>query len=225
MKNRKRVGDIIFLHGWGSNKEIMKGAFGNLLPEFRHVYIDLPGFGKSPNDKVLNSRKYAQIVDAFLDEVGVSKDIVVGHSFGGKVATLLEPRLLVLLSSAGIVCPKPWTIRMKIALFKMLKPFGGQKIRRFFVAEDAKNMGEAMYATFKNVVNEDFRNIFASYTREVLLFWGKGDMATPLKSGEIMRDIIPRSKLIVLDGDHYFFLHHSGEIAQKIKEHYGKLSM
>ena len=42
--------DIIFLHGWGSNKDIMKNVFSPYLKDFRHIYIDLPGFGKSPNE-------------------------------------------------------------------------------------------------------------------------------------------------------------------------------
>ena len=47
--------DIVFLHGWGSNKDIMKNVFSSYLKNFRHVYIDLPGFGKSKNEYVLTS--------------------------------------------------------------------------------------------------------------------------------------------------------------------------
>ena len=36
--------DIVFLHGWGSNKDIMKNVFSPYLKDFRHIYIDLPGF-------------------------------------------------------------------------------------------------------------------------------------------------------------------------------------
>ncbi len=38
--NPKKEKDILFLHGWGSNKEIMKSAFGREFEEFRHIYID-----------------------------------------------------------------------------------------------------------------------------------------------------------------------------------------
>ena len=34
--------DFVVLHGWGSNKEIMKKAFEPYLDQFRHIYIDLP---------------------------------------------------------------------------------------------------------------------------------------------------------------------------------------
>ncbi len=40
---------LLVLHGWGSNKEIMKQAFANTLPDYKHIYLDMPGFGKSTN--------------------------------------------------------------------------------------------------------------------------------------------------------------------------------
>jgi len=217
--------DLLFLHGWGSNKEVMELAFGRTLPEFRHIYLDLPGFGKSPNEVVLTTRDYARIVEAFLQAIGGRKDVVVGHSFGGKVATLLAPKLLVLLASAGIPRPKPWRVQAKIALFKLLKPFGGGWLRPLFVAQDAKGMDEVMYATFKGVVDEDFRSIFASYPGEALLVWGREDRATPLSSGEVIANLMAKARLVVLDGDHYFFLNQGDPIAQLIKERYEELSM
>ena len=46
---------VLFLHGWGANKEIMKKAFGHYLNDFCHVYIDMPGFGKSSIFKPLRT--------------------------------------------------------------------------------------------------------------------------------------------------------------------------
>lgn len=215
--------DLVFLHGWGSNKEIMKQAFGRHLGEFRHIYIDLPGFGKSTSDSVLGTRDYAAIVDLFLESIGAKKLVVVGHSFGGKVAALLNPRLLVLLSSAGIVCSKPFWVRSKIALFKLLKPLGFGKIRRFFVSADAKGLKETMYLTFKNVVDENFESVFAGYFGDALLFWGEEDTATPIESGRRIKELIKKSTLYSYSGDHYFFMKHAGDISKKIKECYEKL--
>ena len=220
--NKEKDKDIVFLHGWGSDRGLMKRVFSSYLGDFRHIYVDLPGFGKSPNEEVLSSYDYARIVEGFLKEIGAKKDIVVGHSFGGKVATLLEPDLLVLLSSAGILWPKPLKVRAKIALFKLLKPFG-KDLRHLFVSEDAKGMSEAMYETFKRVVDEDFTPIFANYPRRALIVWGREDSATPLKSGEKIHELIKKSRLEILEGDHYFFLDKGAVIEKLIKEEYERL--
>ncbi len=209
---------VLILHGWGSNKEIMMQAFGKLLPEYKHLYLDLPGFGKSSNETVLTTEDYAKIVELFLSELGVTPTIVMGHSFGGKVATLLNPPCLVLLSSSGISVPKPLGVRVKIALFKTLRKLGLTALRDIFVSDDAKGMPPHMYETFKNVVNEDFEANFNSVTGKALLFWGKADTATPLWTAEKIAEKIENATLYPLEGDHYFFLHHAPFIAQTVSD-------
>jgi len=220
IKNRK---NIIFLHGWGSNKEVMKSVFKNCFKDFKQIYIDLPGFGKSTNDYVLDSKDYAIIVEKFLNNLNIKKDIIVGHSFGGKVATLLKPDLLVLLSSAGILEKKPLNIKIKIYIFKLLKIFKIKKIKEFFVSKDAKGMSENMYETFKKVVNEDFSDIFKNYEKKALIFWGKEDRATSIESGKKINSLIKNSKFYSIEGDHYFFIKNFQFICEKIKEEYEKL--
>jgi len=208
---------LLILHGWGSNKEIMKQAFGKELQAYKHIYLDMPGFGASSNDLILTTKDYAQIVKLFLETLNVNPKIVMGHSFGGKVATLLNTSYLVLLSSAGVVTVKPWSIKVKIATFKLLKPLGFAKIRELFVAPDAKNMSHEMYETFKNVVDEDFESEFAKSKSRALCFWGIDDTATPLYTGEKIANLIENSKFYPLEGDHFFFLKHAKFIADEIE--------
>ena len=61
--NPREQKDIIFLHGWGSNKEIMKNSFSPYLKNFRHIYIDLPGFGNSENKYALKTSDYVKIIN------------------------------------------------------------------------------------------------------------------------------------------------------------------
>ena len=209
--------DILILHGWGSNKEIMKQAFGNELNRYRQIYLDLPGFGSSSNDMILTTKDYANIVSLFIEIIKANPTAIMGHSFGGKVATLLNPKYLILLSSAGIKTKKPWSVKVKIATFKLLKPLGFGKIRELFVSSDAKGMSHEMYETFKNVVDEDFRDEFAKYRGNALLFWGEEDTATPLYTGKIVASLIKNSNFYPLSGDHFFFLKHAKFIGNEIK--------
>ena len=209
---------ILILHGWGSNKEIMRQAFDRKFKNYRVTYLDLPGFGGSSNKMVLNTIDYAYIVRLFIKAVGLNPKVIMGHSFGGKVATLLNPDYLVLLSSAGIVTVKPWSVKVKIATFKLLKHLGMKKIRKLFVAPDAKDMSHEMYETFKNVVDEDFEDPFAVSKSKALCFWGKEDTATPLYTGEKIAGLISDSEFYPLDGDHFFFLKHATFIADTITQ-------
>ncbi|NPA11638.1 MAG: alpha/beta hydrolase [Epsilonproteobacteria bacterium] len=209
---------IIFLHGWGSNKEIMK-TFVDEFKEYKQVYIDMPGFGKSQNPYVLTTKDYAKAVDELLKALKIKKDIVIGHSFGGKVGLLLKPQKLVLLASAGIKEPKSLKTRAKIALFKFLKHFGGGGFRKYFVSDDAKEMSENMYETFKNVVDEDFSPYFASFPNKALVFGADNDTAISQNAVKKQAELL-KSKLIMLSGDHYFFLNpqNKKKVAKEIIE-------
>lgn len=210
--------DLIILHGWGSNKGLMKKSFSPYMDTFRHIYIDLPGFGGSTCNVALETKDYARIVELLMIHINASKDIILGHSFGGKVALLLEPKVLVLVGSAGIYIPKPFKVRAKIALYKALKVFGFAKLRSLFVADDAKSLSEPMYQTFKNVVDEDFSDDFASYGGKALLCWGEADTATPISSAQKINELIKDSTLKVYDGDHYFFMIHAQEVSREIED-------
>jgi len=209
--------DLIILHGWGSNKNLMKQTFSPYMKGFRHIYIDLPGFGKSTCCLAMTTADVARIVELMMIHINAAKDIILGHSFGGKVATLLDPKVLILVGSAGIFINKPLKIKLKIAAFKILKVFGFAKFRSLFVADDARTLSEPMYQTFKNVVDEDYSELFSNYTGKALLCWGREDTATPLSSGERIHSLIKDSELNVYSGDHYFFMGQAEDISKKVE--------
>lgn len=214
--------DLIVLHGWGSNKEIMKQAFETFMPQFRHVYIDLPGFGGSTNHAVMNTDDYARVLEVFFELIGAKREIIVGHSFGGKIATLLNPNLLVLLSTAGIKLPKPFSVVLKIKLTKLANAFGLGALGKIFRAKDAKELNTVMYETFKKVVDEDFSNEFKKFYNKALICWGEDDTATPLVAGQMISELIAKNRFTVYQGDHFFFVKRAKAIANEIEEEYLK---
>ncbi|EFC32916.1 TPA: alpha/beta hydrolase [Campylobacter jejuni] len=211
---------ILILHGWGANKELMKQSFCPFLKDFCQIYMDLAGFGNSSIEEILNTQDYANITELFLKQKNFNICFFLGHSFGGKVITLLakEKDTLILLSSAGILTKKSLKVRFKIRIFKILKLFGLGKFYRYFASKDGANLSPIMYETFKKVVDEDFSEIFKQQKAKSLIFWGKSDKATPLYCGKKMHELLKNSTFYPLDGDHFFFLKHSAFIAQKIKE-------
>ena len=224
IKNPDKEKSILIIHGWGANKEIMIKAFGSCLNEFKQIYIDLPGFGRSDIFYELDSIKYAKIVQVFLSSLKLKPDIIMGHSFGGKIATLLRPENLVLLSTAGIVEEKPFIVKFKIKLYKFLKIFGFAGLYKLFATKDVAGMSRVMYDTLKNVVDEDFREIFSKTKSKTLIFWGDGDKAVSLESGKTINRLIKNSEFFPLAGDHFFFLIHSKFISDTIENNFKNIS-
>ena len=223
ISNLQRAEYILVLHGWGANKALMSRVFADKFRRYALVCVDLPGFGASSQPaRALGSEDYAEIMRAFIAAFGKQPAAIMGHSFGGKIATLLRPQNLILLSSAGIIEPKPFTVRAKIAIFKILKRLGLAGLLRAFASKDAAGMSKTVYETLKNVVNEDFRDIFSALSpQNALIFWGKDDRATSLKSGELIHSLIKNSKFYPLAGDHFFFLQSADFIGEEIEKELG----
>lgn len=211
----------LILHGWGSSKELMEQAFEPYLGDCERLYLDLPGFGKSGNPTVLDTRGYTEIVKAFLETTGFMPDVVLGHSFGGKVATLLAPKHLVLIGSPGVPMQKSFKVRMKIKLSKIFKRFFGSALSRYLASSDVQGYSKNMYETFKNVVDEDFRPSYANFSGHALLFWGKADTASPVESAETIASLMPSSELFLYEGDHFFFLDKGGIIVETVLQRCG----
>lgn len=206
----------LFLHGWGANKELMQGAFGGHFKNFNQLYLDLPGFGNSSNEFVLNSLEYAEIIRQFLMDLEINPQIIIAHSFGGKIAVLLQPKILVLLSSAGIKKQKSLIVKIKIMLAKMLKTAHIKS--SIFRTKDAQNLPLNMYETLKKVVDEDFREIFGNFCGKAFIFWGKDDDITPLYMAHAINAEIKESKLYLMDGNHFFFLQNADSIDRLVNE-------
>ena len=102
---------VLFLHGWGLDHRAYQRSLRRLTARnCRVIAPALPGFGGTTglplHDQSLSA--YARWVDGFLDAVGVDEPVVVmGHSFGGGIATMFahnhrhRARHLVIVNAVG----------------------------------------------------------------------------------------------------------------------------
>lgn len=96
---------LMLLHGTNSSR----GIWNRLVPELsreREVFnVDLPAHGQSPPSS-FTPPSWAQEVAALLDELGISKVAVVGHSSGGwtalELAKLGRASAVLALTPAGL---------------------------------------------------------------------------------------------------------------------------
>lgn len=206
---------ILFLHGWGSSHADFLGTARTASMCFRTINIDLWGFGKSnlPPD-VWGSLEYAKKVVDFLKSKKIKKVHLVGHSFGGKIATKIcvnHPNMvksLILVDSAGIIKRKSLKEKIKIRRYKKLKKLVmlGKKdecVLEKFGSSDYKNSSNIMRKILVKIVNENLESDFKNIKTRTLIVWGKQDKTTPLKMGKKINKLILGSKLVVFNGGHF----------------------
>lgn len=105
------IGDgipVLFLHGWGMDKRIMKGCFEHVFQSvngFRRVYIDLPGMGSSSSGNVQTSDDILQIVYQFAKEIVGERFILAGESYGGYIARGFVNKYPDMVCGLILLCP------------------------------------------------------------------------------------------------------------------------
>ncbi len=215
--------DVILLHGWGQNKEMMQMIFDHLKDRL-HVYaLDFPGFGESDEPPVAwGVEDYELFLEDFIHENGIQKPILIGHSFGCRVAIRYAAKnqdnvkKMCLTGAAGIR-PKhglDWQIRTKAykAGKWFLKVTGQneklEQMQKNAGSEDYRNAKGIMKPTFVKVVNDDVSPILKDVKCSVLLVWGENDTAAPLWMGKQMEKEMADAGLAVFEGDdHWAYWH------------------
>ncbi|MEM7214457.1 MAG: alpha/beta hydrolase [Pseudomonadota bacterium] len=100
---------VVFIHGASGNLRDGMTVYRPLLKgKLRAVFVDRPGHGYSdPFDGSNNPKMQAGAIANLLDQLGIGKAIIVGHSFGGVVTGafgVLHPE-----KTAGLVFLAPVT--------------------------------------------------------------------------------------------------------------------
>ncbi|MFB5652200.1 alpha/beta fold hydrolase [Leptospira wolffii] len=91
---------VLFVHGMGAWSEIWKDIQHSIASKgYRTISIDLPpfGFSERPDISSFSTRAQGKRILGILHSLGISKAILVGHSFGGGPtlhAALLEPSIV-----------------------------------------------------------------------------------------------------------------------------------
>lgn len=221
--NKNRT--IVMLHGWGQNIEMMK-FIGDKLDE-DVLIIDLPGFGKSKEpDTVLSIYDYANLVHDLISNLEIKNIILIGHSFGGKIALAYASKYkvekLVLLASPFKSKENKINIRTKV-LKKLKNVPGLNKLEEFakkhIGSTDYKNASGIMREILVKHVNLDITEDVKKITCPTLIIWGDNDECVPVSDGKLLEKLIKDSGLIVFEGcTHYAYLERLDQLIRILNE-------
>lgn len=205
--------DIVLLHGWGQNIEMMEPIGNNI--EGRIIIVDLPGFGKSSEPPFpWTVYDYADAIHKLLCELKVENPIIIGHSFGGKIgliyASKYDIKKLICLAS-----PHKRKIEKQSLKTKMLKT--AKKIpvlnklenvaKKHIGSTDYKNASEMMRKVLVETVNLDITEDVKKIKCPTLLVWGTLDTAAPYADALELEKLIKDSGLVTYEGcTHYAYL-------------------
>lgn len=218
-KHGSKKQSIIILPGWGDNRKTFYYLINYLKKYFTIYILDYPGFGNSVINKTLTIFDYANIINEFVVKLNLENSILIGHSFGGRIISILTTmynikyKKIILINVAGL---KEHKIKLffKTIIYKLLKLvkcFLPNKLKikyqnylfKKFASRDYKVLPHNLYKTFQNVVKENLKKYYKQINIDTLIIWGANDTITPLKMGYKLNKLIKKSYLIKLE-----FLNH-----------------
>ena len=242
--NKKGEGDetVVILQGWGTHLGMYDSIADILKEKYTVIQFDFPGFGGSDEPREpWNVDAYADFFCELMQELGVKKATLIGHSYGGRVIIKLaaresipfEIKNIVLIDSAGIMPKRSFAQKMKIKRYKVLKKILNMKLVYALFPEliddwrsrqgsaDYRNASDMMKKCMVMAGNEDLTDLLSKIKQETLLIWGDKDTATPIGDAKIMDEMIPDSGLAVIPGTgHFSFLENPGVFAGIMKSYF-----
>lgn len=217
---------VVALHGWMRThadfaRSVGPDAAGGALPV---LAVDLPGFGASPPPREeWGSTQYATAVASLLSAprgpgrpgyvAGIAPPVVVlGHSFGGRVAVRLaaaRPDLVGALVLTGVpLVPRAAGRRPRLAYraVRRLRKAGVvseerlERARMRYGSEDYRRAQGVMRGVLVRTVNERYDDDLASLRCPVELVWGDDDDAAPIEVARTVAERVPGATLTVCPG-------------------------
>jgi len=216
--NKGRNNNVVILHGWKLDSKKYEPLSRKLEKKGYKVFIpDMPGNGiENTPKRVFCLDDYVIFVRKYLLSMKVQKCVLIGHSFGGRVAIKLTakyPELvekLVLTGVPGIVPVSTSRITIFLILAKignlifsvpgvsLDKDYARRVLYRLAKSSDYYHTDGVMRQTFKNIIKTDLVESMRKLNVPVQLIWGMDDHIVPVNIAQKMNIIIETSRLNVI---------------------------
>lgn len=213
---------VVALHGWGRS-----GAdFAAIVTGLDAVAPHLPGFGTTDEPPaVWGTEDYAELVAEAIRPFGPV--VIVGHSFGGRVAVRLAaryPELVRGLVLTGVPLLRPPSTSKPKLQFRVVKALVArgilpesalEKQRRKHGSRDYVNSSGTMRGVMVRTVNEDYSDDLARLRVPVRMVWGESDTEAPMPLGRNASGLIDGASFRVVEGGGHLL---EGAVATAVRE-------
>jgi pimeloyl-ACP methyl ester carboxylesterase len=141
---------VVFLHGITANREHWRPVADRLAGEFRCLNVDLLGHGESPRGGAVDLFGQVGALMSLFDHLSLQAPVVVGHSFGGFIATFTA------------------TARALHGVVNIDQPFDTAAFRLSIAPLEGRLRGEAFDAAFAEFVETQGADLVPPERQHVL---------------------------------------------------------
>lgn len=217
---------VLLLHGFGSSLQTWDAWAEGLSRSHRVIRLDLPGSGLSPPDPAHDYRdeRSIQLLLALLDDLGIARASIAGHSMGGRIAWTFAARhplrteRLVLMAPDGFASfgfaygqamdvPASWSLmrhvlpkavlRMNLqAAYARQDSLTDALLTRYHELLRAPGARQAMLERLAQTVLQEPVPLLSQIHAPTLLLWGEADAMIPVAHAQDYLRTIQGSRLV-----------------------------
>ncbi|MBO9371054.1 MAG: alpha/beta hydrolase [Chloroflexi bacterium] len=224
---------LILIHGAGGSHLHWPAALRR-MPGATVYAVDLPGHGRSEGPGREHIEDYVADIVRFMDAVGVSRGVLVGHSMGGAIAqmtALMAPERvagLVLVGTGARLRVAPALLDgilqdARGALALITEWAWGPEADPAMVARGRQMMARVnprvVWGDFAACDCFDIRERVGEITAPTLVITGSEDRMTPPKFGQWLAERIPGARFVLVEGaGHMVMLEKPDQVASAVRE-------
>ncbi len=219
---------VLFVHGWLGSWRYWMSAMEELSTTHRTYALDLWGFGDSDKLKRrYTACSYVDLLQAFMDELGIGRVLLVGHSLGAVVSVRFAAENADRVDRLMLVSPpvSGASINRELCSFGTSNTLFGRLLWRKpvdyeQVLEEAKKTdGEAITASMESVAEIDIRKYTDSLQIPCLVVYGEKDnIITPPKPEDFNRYRSNVRPIALAKSRHFPMLDEAGKFNRLLKD-------
>ena len=221
---------LVLLHGFGGSLHSWEAWANGLEGSYRVVRYDQPGAGLSAADRLgqYTDERGMQVLTALMDQLGIQRATLVGHSMGGRLAWRFAAERpqrvhkLVLVAPDGYASPgfaygKAPAVHWSMGLMRQVLPkpllraslapayadkaaMTDVRVDRYHALLRAPGNRDALLARMGQLVLQPPEPWLARITAATLLLWGEQDRMIPPANAADYQRAMPGAQVVVLPG-------------------------
>jgi pimeloyl-ACP methyl ester carboxylesterase len=221
---------VILLHGWINSWDVWRNTMMTLAErgDFKVYALDFWGFGESAKDKAppFKLDSYVQMVDQFMDTLGIRRAPVFGHSMGGTVTLRLVLEHPERVSRFGIVgspirgaslnlylklAGVPWIAQMMRGLPVALNLImwvilagDGKQTREMIFRDVNKTSTESFFRSIGDLHSTDLQRAIGQIRVPAIGIFGARDNIVNPDQADVMRRALPRARVEMMTASRHF---------------------
>ena len=233
---------VVCLHAVGHGAADFDAFARHFAGEFEIIRLDWPGHGASGPDPVPPSaRRYGELLETLLPQLGVREPILLGNSIGGAAALLYASRhpvkALVLCDSAGLLAIDR-LVRAACAVFvaffargaagaawfgwafgwyyRVVLPAPAARARRAHIVADGPRLAPLLRDAWRSFgrADADLRSTLWSLRVPIWFAWARHDRVIPFARVRAAIRRVKGAQVSLFDAGHSPFLERPEEFAQ-----------